>query len=171
MTRLFAATSALLGVLGLAAAAHAAGQEPAAAAKRVLLVIVNKTRQEAGLSKQELAHVFRGDRKFWGDQQKIELLLPAAGMDVEAKTSFLSHVLQLNAAEFARLWQERVFRGESARPPRTPPDDRAAAELVFRSERVVAVVEQGTIKNLADVAKVLAVDGKFPGQPGYPLAW
>lgn len=116
------------------------------------------------LSFSEVRELLLGDRQFWTSGLRVYLLMraPAAReRDVVLKT-----VYRMNEAEFRRYWIERVFRAEAQSGPKIVYSNETATELVASIPGAVAFVEATTVpKGL----KVLRIDGKLPGERGYPL--
>ena len=139
--------------------------------KVTLVVIVNKARPETDLSSTALGRLYRGESKFWDNEDRVVLFLPPSSLDEALRSRSLSTIAKLNVAEFVRYWQERVFRGENRVAPLTPRDANAAAQAVFGSRSAIAILEAGAVPNLEQVARVLTIDGKTPGSPSYPLSY
>ena len=143
----------------------------AQADERVLLVVVNKERPEKDIPTSALARIYRGETKFWANNDRIVPFLPPTSGDEGLRRSFLQTVLKMGMRDFQHLWQERLFRGENSQAPLMLPDERAVAQAVFASRSCIGVIEADKVRSLETVVKVLTVDGKAPVDAGYPLKW
>ena len=78
----------------------------------------------------------------------------------------LRTIYEMTEAQFRQYWIAKVFRAEAASGPRIVYSNEMAAELVNAIPGSVAFVEASQVpKGL----KVLKIDGKLPGEKGYPL--
>ena len=71
-----------------------------------------------------------------------------------------------NSSEYRQYWTVQVFRGEAQSEPFTRPSNGMQKEALIAYLGAVALV------NLQDVKtgmKVLKVEGRMPGEAGYPL--
>ena len=149
----------LAAILALAAAL-AAGQ----AQSNPVAIVVRSDLPVDNLSFAELRRVMLGDRQYWNSNLKVTLLVRAPGAherDVVLKT-----IYQMSEAQFRQYWIAKVFRAEAAAGPRIVYSNEMATELAEQVPGAIAFVDATQVpKGL----KVLKVDGKLPGQPGYPL--
>jgi ABC-type phosphate transport system substrate-binding protein len=112
----------------------------------------------------ELRRLMLGDRQFWTSNLRVTLLVRAPG--AREREVVLKTIYQMSEAQFRQYWIAKVFRNEVASGPRVVYSNEMAAERASAIPGALAFVE-------ADQAprglKVLKVNGKIPGQPGYPL--
>ena len=127
-------------------------------------IVVRSDLPVDNLSFAELRRVMLGDHQFWSSNLKVTLLVRAPGAherDVVLKT-----IYQMSEAQFRQYWIAKVFRAEAASGPRIVYSNEMATELVAGIPGAVAFVDATKIpKGL----KVLKIDGRLPGQAGYPL--
>jgi hypothetical protein len=72
----------------------------------------------------------------------------------------------MSEAEFRQYWISKMFRAEAVDGPKVVLSNEVAMELVSALPGSVAFVDAAQVpKGL----KILKIDGKLPGQPGYPL--
>lgn len=74
-------------------------------------------------------------------------------------------VLGLREREVGRYWINRKVRGETGPPP-TVASPRKLAKIVARHPRAITYL---ALPGLLPGLRVLAIDGKLPGHPDYPL--
>jgi len=145
--------------LSLAAAALASGSQAGDVA-----VVVRPDMQVKNLSFADVRKVLLGERQFWSPSLRVTLLMRAPGAperDIVLKT-----VYQMSEAQFRQYWIAKVFRAEAASGPRIVYSNQMAAELASTIPGAVAFVDAADVpKNLA----VVRIDGKLPGEKGYPL--
>jgi len=139
------------------------GVVPAVAASDVA-VVVQRDLPVDELTFAELRKILMGERQFWPSNVRVTLLIraPAAHeRDVVIKT-----ILQMTEAQFRQYWISKVFRAESATSPNTVDTNEIAAALVSNIPVSIAFIESTQVpKNL----KVLRIDGRLPGEKGYPF--
>ena len=116
------------------------------------------------LSFADVKKLLMGDRQFWTTGRRVTVLMRAPA--AHERDVILKRVYQMTEAEFKRYWIEKVFRQEATGGPRTFYSNEDATEMVAGIPGAVAFVEAGQVpKGL----KVLRIDGKLPGERGYPL--
>jgi hypothetical protein len=112
----------------------------------------------------DLRRVLLGDREFWSPGVRITLFIraPIAGeRDAAVKT-----VCQMTEAQFRQHWIGKVFRADTQAGPRIVYSNDMAIDQVSRTPGALAFIATPvTAKNV----KVLKIDGKLPGQAGYPI--
>lgn len=137
--------------------AAAAGSNPVAIVVRPDLLVDN-------LSFGELRRVMLGDRQYWSSNLKVTLLVRAPG--AREREVVLKTIYQMSEAQFRQYWIAKVFRAEAASAPRIVYSNEMATELVSEIPGAIAFVDASLApKGL----KVLKIDGKLPGDAGYPL--
>jgi hypothetical protein len=136
---------------------------PAAAGD--LAVIVHPGNPLGEVSATELRAMFLQDRLFWADGGRIYLVLPAAG--TREKRTLLSAIYRRDDAALQKFWLEKLYRGEITAFPRVAPSSPAARLLVARARYAISVAELSSVDG---TVKVLRIDGRSPGEPGYLLA-
>ena len=76
-------------------------------------------------------------------------------------------VLRVRSSELKAFWLGKIYRGEITAPPRALASDAGVRQRVATTAGAIgyvdAVMVDGSIK-------VLRIDGKLPGEPGYPLS-
>ncbi len=126
-----------------------------------LVIVVAQTSALKELSLQDLQRLYRGDINSLQGKRMLPLNhLPRS----EPREHFDQRVLGMNAEETARYWIDRRIRGQSGAPKSVPA--RLMAAVVAKLPNSIGYVSAGS----ADAAlTVLRVNGKLPGEPGYPI--
>jgi ABC-type phosphate transport system substrate-binding protein len=116
------------------------------------------------LTFKEVRELLLGDRQFWNGTLRVYLLMRAPV--AREREVILKTVYRMSEAEFRRYWIERVFRAEAQSGPKIVYSNDTATELVASLPGAVAFVDAAHVpKGL----KVLRIDGRLPGEKGYPL--
>lgn len=153
-----------LGGLGLVAIS-------AGAEELRLVVIVNKARPESNLTTRALEKILLGESKFWENGDQIKVLMPPASASERARQKLFATLLKTDPRDFGHQWQGLVFRGEHSQAPLVLNDERAVAQAVFVSLKALGIIEADKVSKLAEVVKVLTLDGKALDDPGYVFKW
>jgi hypothetical protein len=146
---------------GLLLASAAAAQDIRAGD---VAIIVRPDVPVDNLSFAQVRELLLGDRQFWTSGLRVYLLMRAPA--TRERDVILKTVYRMSEAEFRRYWIERVFRAESQSGPKIVYSNESATELVASIPGAVAFVDAAQVpKGL----KVLRIDGRLPGEKGYPL--
>jgi ABC-type phosphate transport system substrate-binding protein len=116
------------------------------------------------LSLAEVRKIFLGDRQYWTTNMPVVLLIRAPvarERDVVLKT-----IYQMSESQFKQYWIAKIFRAEAATAPKLVYSNDMANELVTAIPGAIAFIDSREVR---PGAKVLRIDGRLPGQPGYPL--
>jgi hypothetical protein len=152
--RLFAGMGALATAL--------LGATPLRAAEPLVVIVSDKV-QVDDVSAALLHRVFTGEpTEADGAGRFVPLNLPPGS---PARVAFDQAILDLSPDEMSQYWVNQRIRGKGP-APRSIPDPRLAVQLVLKLPGAIAYVPASLVT--AGV-KVLSVDGKKPGEPGYPL--
>lgn len=154
MAALFVAT------LLFAAPAQGAGQAAPIA------VIVHEQVPVDELSLSELRRIFRGERLFWAGDLTITLLVPARGS--REREVLLGKIYEQGSeAEYQRFWINKLFDKEGQTAPKMTGSPQMSAGLVREIPGAIALVP---VDRIPRGVKVLRIDGRRPGEAGYPLS-
>jgi ABC-type phosphate transport system substrate-binding protein len=128
-----------------------------------LAVVINPKNDTNELSSAELRKILLGDRRFWKNKAPLTIVLREPG---SRERQEVVASLGMSDAEFGQHWRDRVFRGEAAAVPLSVPSNGVASQVVRDNAGGVTFV---LARNLSLDLKVLKIDGKLPGESGYPL--
>ncbi|HWC16483.1 MAG TPA: hypothetical protein VG498_05690 [Terriglobales bacterium] len=129
-----------------------------------IAVVVHPMNVVDSVTLSDLTKILRGDRKFWNGKTPVTIVLRAAG--TPEHDHVLAAVVHMSDGEFKEHWIGKVFRGEASAEPIIVPSDGLASEYVSTNMGAVAFMPG---INVRGDLKVLKIDGKLPGQAGYPL--
>ncbi len=158
ITHLFVAFSLLASVLmPLQSGAHAEANPP-------LVVVVGAKTNLTDISLAMLRRAFQGEVALTADGKRLVPLNHAVG-NLE-RVQFDQAVLGLAPSDVGRFWINRRIRDE-APPPRTLPSADLGVRVVASYPGAITYVSSTAVN--ASV-RVVRIDGKLPGDPGYLLA-
>ena len=155
MRLLHAAAAVLLALAALTGAA-AAGD---------VAIIVSRDNPTEALTMSELSRIFRTDQQHWRSGGRIDVVLQMSGSEKDALIT--TRVLGLQPKDLQAFWIGKVFRGEIPTAPRNLASDGSVKQYVAGNNHAIGYVDSLL---LDDTVTALKIDGKAPGEPGYPLA-
>jgi ABC-type phosphate transport system substrate-binding protein len=127
-------------------------------------VVVHPDTPITNLSMSEVRKVFLGDRQYWSTNIPIVLLIRAPV--ARERDVVLKIIYQMSESQFKQYWIAKIFRAESATAPKVVYSNDMANQLVTAIPGAIAFIDS---KDVKPGAKVLRVDGRLPGEAGYPL--
>jgi ABC-type phosphate transport system substrate-binding protein len=134
------------------------------AAENDVAVVVRPDTPAENLTLSDIRKLLLGERQFWTSNLRVTLLIRAPA--AREREVVLRSIYQMNEAQFRQYWISKVFRAEASSGPKIVYSNEMATELVHSIPGSVAFVEAAQVpKGL----KVLKIDGKLPGEKGYPL--
>jgi hypothetical protein len=150
--------------VGLSAAAWSQNVTPAMKSSNDLAVVVNSKNATSEITTTDLSLILSGEKRFWGGKAPVQLVLLQPG--TREFDSPVTKLLKMTPTDFKEYWKSKVFRGEAHSEPTYVPSSGMAAQF---SRDLTGAVTLLAARDLPPDAKVLKVDGKYPGDPGYPL--
>jgi hypothetical protein len=127
-------------------------------------VVVHADVAVDNLTLADLRRVTLGDREFWPGSARITLLIRAPvahERDVVLKT-----ICQMTEAQFRQHWIAKVFRADTAVAPKIVYSNEMAIDLVNRIPGAITFID---VSQMSRRLKVVRIDGRLPGEKGYPL--
>ena len=112
----------------------------------------------------EVRKLFMGERQYWNSNMRVTLLVRAPV--ARERNIVLTKLYEMTEAQYRQYWISKVFRADAATGPKIVYTNDMAVELVKAIPGAVAFVDS---KKVPAGLKVLKVDGKLPGEKGYPL--
>lgn len=129
-----------------------------------LAIVVHKDTEVENLTLSELRNIFRANQQFWPNRSRIVLLVRAAQSD--ERDYVLNNIYEMNEVEFRRYWIAKMFRAEVPRGPKVVFSTGMTLDLVVAIPNSISFMRAD---NVTDNVKVVRIDGKLPGEDGYPL--
>ena len=132
-----------------------------------LVVVVNKANPVESLSMAQLRKLILGDVRDWQNNKNVALI----ARDPSSKDfqCVLSSIVRLSVAEYHRYIISAEFRGDEPMVIQTVDSDAALVKSVSGSAGGLAVVQANSLPAMGASVKVIQIEGKTLGQPGYPL--
>ena len=127
-------------------------------------IIVGKASALDSVTTAELTKILRAEKAKGADGVKFTLSMREAGSPERA--AILSSVYSMNEAEFAKFFLQATFTGAVQSAPRQISGAAGAKQFVSGTPGGICYVRGS---DADDSVKVVKVDGKLPGEAGYPL--
>jgi len=127
-------------------------------------VAVNPDVPVANLTSADVRRIVLGDREFWPGSVRLTLLMRAPV--AHERDVILKIVCQMTEAQFRQHWIAKVFRADTAVAPKIVYSADASIDLANRTPGAITFVDAPAATR---ALKIVRVDGKLPGEPGYPL--
>lgn len=137
---------------------------PAKAIGGDIAVVVRQDTPVESLTMSQTRKLFLGERQYWNSDLGVTLLVRAPA--ARERDVLLKVVYRMSEAEFKQYWILKLFRAEAAAGPKIVYSNQMTAELLSIVPGSVGFLD---ISQVPKGLKVLSIDGKLPGQPGYPL--
>ena len=155
-------------VLALVAFAAAAPMlstvEAQTAGVEAVAIVVHPQVDIDDLSLAQLKSIFLAEQQHWQDRSRITLLVRAA--IAPERDLVLTEIYGMNEDRYRQYWIAKMFRSEVASGPK----------IVFSTDmlRDLVTVIPGSIgfvpmSEVGPDLKVIRIDGRLPGDEGYPL--
>jgi hypothetical protein len=158
IARITVSTLVLTMALSLTAA-RAGAQAPVDVA-----VAVNPDVPVDNLTMADVRRIVLGDREFWPGSVRVVLLMRAPV--AHERDVILKIVCQMTEAQFRQHWIAKVFRADTAVAPKIVYSTEMAIDLVNRMPGAITFIDASDVSSRM---KVLRIDGRLPGESGYPL--
>lgn len=128
-------------------------------------VVVNPAVPVDNLTIAELRRLLLGDREFWTAGMRVTLLIRAPV--AHERDAAVRDVCQMSEAQFRQHWIGKVFRADAATGPRIVYSAEMAMDQVAKTPGAMTFVAASAARTGG--GKIVKIDGKLPGQAGYPL--
>lgn len=155
-----AAAGALLLVVSLARPGRGAEKEAPVA------FVVNAGNAAADVTSAQLRRIYLGEETRWSGGAKITILLLPAGR--EERRLLFDRLLRMSDDDYVRHWIAKVFQGEATTGPKTVSSPASMEKLVAGLPGAIGFLRASDVTPGGPL-RVLRIDGKVPGEPGYPL--
>jgi ABC-type phosphate transport system substrate-binding protein len=130
-------------------------------------VIVNSSNAVISISKAQLRDLLMGEVDQWADKKQITLVQREPGSTAFQKT--LRLILHMTEGDYSRWLLQTEFRGKKPPLIKILNSDESARSFVSYVPGAVAITEGLPSSSASSEVKILRVDGKLPGEPGYAL--
>lgn len=151
-------------MLSAVALASAFGARSLAAQDSAIAIVTNPRTATSDISFLELRKIFLGEKQFWDDNSRIILLVRAPV--ARERDVVLTKIYRMGEAEFQQYWIAKVFRAEVSSKPKIVYSSDMTSELVTVLPGAIGFLPADEV---GSGMKVLRINGKLPGEAGYPL--
>ena len=134
------------------------------APREAIAIVVHPSVEMDDLPFFQLRKIFLGERQYWPNREKIKLLVRAPV--AYERDLVLERIYQMDDNQFNRYWKAKIFQAEVTAGPMIIFSSDKAIELVSLIPGSITFVRE---TDVGQGVKVLRVDGKLPGEEGYPL--
>jgi hypothetical protein len=129
-----------------------------------IAVVVHPDAPVSNLGLSDVRKVFLGDRQYWSSNVPVVLLIRAPV--AREREVVLKIIYQMSESQFKQYWIAKIFRAEAATAPKVVYSNDMANQLVTAIPGAIAFIDS---KDVKPGSKVVRVDGRLPGEAGYPL--
>src|SRR5262249_52646655 len=117
----------------------------------------------SNLSVADLKKIFTGEKHSWPGGAPIKLVVRTPGCH---ERIVLLRMLGMSESEYKQYWTAEVVRGEADSEPMAAPSFGMMKEVVTALRGAIGMVDA---QNIKPGMKVIRIDGKMPGEDGYPV--
>jgi hypothetical protein len=127
-------------------------------------IVANESVSVDNMTLAELRRIFLADQQYWPDRTRIILLVQAP--NAYERQVVLDRIYQMSEIEYKKYWVAKMFRAEVPSGPKIVFSTNMARELVSSLKGAITFIRADEVQGHG---KVISIDGKRPGDPGYPL--
>jgi ABC-type phosphate transport system substrate-binding protein len=127
-------------------------------------IVVHANTPVSNLSLTEARKIFRGERQYWSADLPVVLLVRAPVS--RERNVVLRVIYQMTEAQYKQFWVAKVFRAEAVAVPKLVYSSEMTNQLVSSLPGAISFLDA---RQVGEGVKVIRVDGKLPGEAGYPL--
>jgi ABC-type phosphate transport system substrate-binding protein len=153
-------------LVALVVALCAAAVPRAARAQDVepLAIVVNRSNPLSEVSLADLRRIYRGQRYRWSNGKRVTLVMRDPG--TPERDTMLRVLYGVGEEEYRRVFLLAIFTGEAGDAPKMLASPNGVLRFVFNVPGAIGYVRASEADSNV---KVLRIDGRLPGQPGYQL--
>jgi ABC-type phosphate transport system substrate-binding protein len=130
-----------------------------------LAIVVNPENPVEELSLKYLARIFRLEKQYWEGAKRIYLVLRESG-SVEKEIA-LKTIYNMSDEALKKLWLYKVYREEIPSFPKVVNSNETVIRFVSQLSNAVGFIDASRLDRRV---KVLRIEGRLPGEKGYPLS-
>src|SRR5215467_8190902 len=127
-------------------------------------VIVNPENSTDSITSAELRKIFAGEKRSWNSNLPVFLVVRAP--QAREREVLLERILKMTESEYKQYWIKKVYSGEVQREPLTLLSNGMQLEAIRAEKGGIALIN---LRDVREGVKVIKIDGRMPGTPGYPL--
>ncbi len=127
-------------------------------------IVVHPSAPVQNMSMDQLRRVFQAEQQFWSDGSRITLLVRAPV--AYERDVVLNRIYRMDEEQFRQYWVAKMFRAEVPAGPQVVYSSQMARELVTVIPGAITFMPASEV---GASSRVLRIEGKLPGEAGYPL--
>jgi ABC-type phosphate transport system substrate-binding protein len=105
------------------------------------------------------------EKQYWDDGKKVYLVLQESGS--AEKEIIREKLLRMSESDIKKLMLAKLFRGDITALPKTLSSRASVVKFVATIPNAIGYVDVSAVD---PSVRVLRIDGKAPGEPGYQLS-
>ncbi len=129
-----------------------------------LAIIVGKNSALDSVTSEELAKIFRAEKAKSPDGIRFVVTTRETGSP--ERLAALASIYKMEEADYTKYFLQATFTGQVQAPPRTLSGANTTKQFVTVTPGAIGYLRGS---DTDDSVKTLKVDGKSPGEAGYPL--
>jgi ABC-type phosphate transport system substrate-binding protein len=139
--------------------------KPAQKSNDAAIVIVNLKNPTKNLSQKALKKLLSLQTKHWSNKAKVRLVLPKTGS--KAQRVLLKKVFKMNIKKLKKYWAKMLYTNKISSKPKSAGAIKSIKMVLKKSGGIAVIMRKALPKGIK--VRILTIDGKSPGQKGYPL--
>jgi hypothetical protein len=129
-----------------------------------LAIVVNPACSIDNISSVELAKIFKAERSRNPDGAKY--LLAARETDSPERNAALGEIYQMTDADYQKYFLQATFAGKIQTAPKVLLNAGSMIQFIMSAPGAIGYLRAS---DAVSSVKILRIDGKVPGEPGYPI--
>ena len=129
-----------------------------------LVIILNKSNQVDDISLGNLRKFFLAEQKYWPNGRRVTVVMREPGQ--AERTAVLRQLYRMSNGDYARYFLHAEFTGEGHGVPKSLSSAAGVRKFVYNVPGAIGYVRADEVDGSV---KVVRVDGRAPGEIGYPL--
>lgn len=132
-----------------------------------IAVIVNKSNPASDVSYNDLKHILETKKQRWDNGEKIILVFkPITSNETQI---LINKIYKIRCEDFCQYWMLKSYNNEISEYPKMPESLSGVIALVSKIPGAVGFIGIDEVSQCSEKIKVIRVNGKMPGEDGYPL--
>jgi len=127
-----------------------------------LAIVINKSNPVDDISLADLRRIFLAEQKYWPNGRRATVVMREPGQ--AERTAVLRQLYRMNNRDYERYFMRAEFTGEGHGAPKSLSSAAGVRKFVYNVPGAIGYVRADEVDGSV---KVIRVDGRAPGEPGY----
>ena len=127
-----------------------------------LAIIINKSNPVSDISFADLRKIFLAEQKYWPNGRRVTVVMREPGQAERA--AVLRQLYRMSNHDYERYFMRAEFTGEGHGVPKSLSSAAGVRKFVYNVPGAIGYVRADEADGSV---KVVRVDGRAPGEPGY----